>query len=696
MVDPKIPSLLRHLVPFRYLHPDQQAALAERAEVQELAASAVLAEQGDLADRRVFLLLEGEVAFMEGARRVGTVEAGRYFGERAALFETPRQYTMVTTQPSRIAVLSADDFLALIKTSAPFAQALGDTLREKQGLFRAFDAFMAALQHGATNNAINMYELVARYEALEPALHPHVKEPRIDFAALTYVLRRLPDQITETFALYLTDALPPRLQRADELFPSIPTDARRRAIYELMPGKSLVLLRDGQSDLADLLTCLCAYVVEARKLRRRLDDARKMVLLSRFVNDGWTRQLSEELGGGEVGRDQLVQQRVLLYNLGFGTEEIAGLERLWRDQAAAKLLRLSVHHEDFAVEITRQLQTYHGLIIEEWVAQIAAATEALMGADPSHLPADLQVHIISSNTHSVSNCLNPFYVEYADRIIAWAEEHRPRDLRGEWATPQDKVYAMGRHYIAAHPEAAAEQRRMEQESGVVRLKETALTGIEVKLVDLSRLHGKRYDVGIPAAREGTRGLIVNIDYAFGQQAEDILGNLVTLFARNLKSVNVLGKAGAMQGARGALLIPTAFIEQTSDIYQRVPQDMAIDVSRLQADLPERDIFVGPLLTVAGTMLQNRVLLNFYRRIWGCVGLEMEGIYYLREVLKARRLGVLGEHVALRFLYYVSDVPLNTEETLAGALSAHEGVPPLYAITRELLRGVLGSAQGAEQ
>ena len=64
-----------------------------------------------------------------------------------------------------------------------------------------------------------------------------------------------------------------------------------------------------------------------------------------------------------------------------------------------------------------------------------------------------------------------------------------------------------------------------------------------------------------------------------------------------------------------------------------------------------------MLTVAGTLLQNRIMLNFYRRIWRCVGLEMEGTYYLRQILKARSLGLMSRDVALRFLYYVSDVPL---------------------------------------
>ncbi len=38
-----------------------------------------------------------------------------------------------------------------------------------------------------------------------------------------------------------------------------------------------------------------------------------------------------------------------------------------------------------------------------------------------------------------------------------------------------------------------------------------------------------------------------------------------------------------------------------------------------------------VLTVPGTLLQDRNLLCFYKKLWNCVALEMEGSYYAREV-----------------------------------------------------------------
>ena len=69
---------------------------------------------------------------------------------------------------------------------------------------------------------------------------------------------------------------------------------------------------------------------------------------------------------------------------------------------------------------------------------------------------------------------------------------------------------------------------------------------------------------------------------------------------------------------------------------------------------------------------------------------MGGTFALRELLKAIHLGVVDPEVTMRFLYYVSDLPLGDGGSLAGALGPGEGIPPLYAITREILSSVLAA------
>ena len=64
----------------------------------------------------------------------------------------------------------------------------------------------------------------------------------------------------------------------------------------------------------------------------------------------------------------------------------------------------------------------------------------------------------------------------------------------------------------------------------------------------------------------TESIILNIDYAFGEQAGEIMRNLLLLFGKNIGSINILGKTGSLVGSRGDILLPTAFVEQSEDLF----------------------------------------------------------------------------------------------------------------------------------
>jgi hypothetical protein len=457
-------------------------------------------------------------------------------------------------------------------------------------------------------------------------------------------------------AWVLTDNTPALYSQPDRVFRFIPTDTRPRSSYELMPGKTMVLLRDGLSDLVDLVTCLCLYAVEARKIRKRMEEPEYLL-------------------------------EPTLEGLPFTAEERAGITALWPQDTRARLQEVALHHEDFSLHVQKQRTNYNTDNAEEWSGQIAAAAEQLMGYEPAALPSDVSVHIISSNTHSVANCLSPFLARESASVVAWAASTGHRLAGATWACAADQVYALARDYALDHPEWELRHRDEERATGTVRLERTAFTGIRVQLIDVSRLATLDIDPGItrPAAQRPL--LLINIDFAFGQQAEEILGNLLSLFGRNVASVNILGKAGALIGARGDVIVPTAFVEQGTDAIEPVAGPELVSVDALQRALQGRGIHVGAMLTVGGTLLQNRVMLNFYRHAWRCIGLEMEGFYYHRRLLESMRRGVVSDEVVARYLYYVSDVPLDPAASLSGRLDELEGVPPLYAVTREILNQI---------
>ena len=659
---------LSSIVPFRYLEAGEIDSLEADSALRHYARGEYFIRQGDEASNEVFVLLDGSAESVDEERsppfRLNVIDSGSYFGERSCLFDAPRLFAARALEPSTCLVIPGGRFLDLLASSRPFAQAFGTKLRDGLGLFDAFDRFNAELSRSIGLGHIEIRRMVELYKALEPALHPYASdEARIDWGALAYAARRLPENVTRSFVFLLTDNLPTVYAKVELLFPFVPTEARHRFVYEMMPGKDIVLVRDGLSDLADFVTCLCAFAVEARKLRYRLNHPDLIREISRL-----------DASGAPLDR------------MPFDAAERARIRHIWPAGAEDRVREIVFHRQAYSVDVRKQVNNYNGRLSELWADQVGEAAERLTGTRPSDFPDDLEVHIVSSNTHSVSNCLNPYFSRRKDAILEWAEGQGLRasafpsgDARDcAWPDPSDEVYYLSRPYLEAHPEARRELEAAEAERGIARLPETVTTGISVQLIEAARICENRCS---------ERSFVINIDYAFGEQAEEIMRTLLLLFGRNVRSINVLGKAGSLVGARGDVIAPTAFIEQSNDTFQPLPGESPEALSRLRAALPGREVHTGPLLTVGGTLLQNRAMLQFYRRIWCCIGLEMEGVWYLRAVLEAEGLGVLRREARRRFLYYVSDLPLEAGSNLSERLSPEEGIPPLYAITREMLDGL---------
>jgi len=277
--------------------------------------------------------------------------------------------------------------------------------------------------------------------------------------------------------------------------------------------------------------------------------------------------------------------------------------------------------------------------------------------------------------------------------MAWVLENLPEYRNVEWYNPTDALYSAAYRYFKAFPEEQEACHKDDMAHGMITLSETELTGIQVNLIDLSRLDGNLVDPclrfntsEVCTTTPGKKRLLINIDYAFGKQAENIISALIYLFGPSLRSVNVLGKAGGFQGSRGDIIMTSHLIMQdTEDVININNEDLTPESL---TQLSGRTVWKGGVLTVRGTLLQNRGLLLYFKKLWNCVSLEMEGSFYARKVVKYQELGFLRKDIAMRFLYYVSDLPLCPESNLSSDLSIAEGVPPLYATTRAFLQPIL--------
>ncbi|MCL2481772.1 MAG: cyclic nucleotide-binding domain-containing protein, partial [Spirochaetaceae bacterium] len=637
----------------------------------------VIYSKGESSDS-VFLIRKGVVETLDynGSDyvRLNVISAGRYFGERAALFNQKRIYTVRALSDVSCCSISGKNFRRLIHSSKAFSKAMSTILRDKQGIFSAFDRFKAEVLQGITRGHIQIRDLIPYYKDMEPAMHKLLlKEDEVDTSVLDYAVKRLPSNVTENFVYILIDELYDHIPEPWKLFEPVPAAARRRREWKMINGQTMMLYRPGITDLLDLITCLCVFVVETEKIRKKLSEHRLLISLKNHISKN------------ESLKDKKKVDAVFLRTLPFSVKELSGLKTIWPTDTVKYIYNVAIHSGIFSLIIKKQIDVYNTRRAERWLSQIGNSVKDLTGYRVSELPENVKVHVISSNTHSVINCLNHELISRIDEIISWGEKTHHPALKNKWFNRHDLLYALSKDFIKEKDEN--DVLKFENSDGVIRLKRTESTGIQVQLFSLKKLKKKKIDPGLPSIPKDTNAIIINIDYAFGEQAEEIMRSLLLQFGRNISSINIMGKAGALVGKRGDILIPDLFIEQSEDLFQPIKNQALLKINRLQKRLDGTKIHKGPMLTVDGTLFQNTMMLSFYKHIWDCIGLEMEGIYYLRQIIEGVQHGLIPKNLFTSFYYYVSDLPADAGSQLSTGMQFSEGIPPLYAITREILTDI---------
>jgi len=431
------------------------------------------------------------------------------------------------------------------------------------------------------------------------------------------------------------------------------------------------------------------------------------------------------LGGNDIEEIKRIEKETMQQVPRLSSHDIDSLQQLWPSGNALKcVMDQLIQHGDYNIFVDPAVRDYSISGDERWASRLRVAAEKLLGRVPNMNA--LCVDLISSNTHSVLNLLSPYVHKKYPEILSWGRENHPDvfSYEGKDTNQSDSdmlkssmLYPLLVHWFNAFPEEINKRKEMEAQHGIVEVQEKDVTGVSVQLIDLNKLkrakkkYNFEFDPCIPfpdscrkpssdsaASNNCTdseecfkpsenKHILVNIDYCFGKQAENIMRSLCLIFGKCVRSVNILGKAGALVGNRGDILFPTHLLDESAEGAMLPSDNTDVDPDSL-CELSNRPVHIGPVITVEGTLLQNKNLLYFYERLWHAVGMEMEGSFYRKAIDQAKMLGILGRHVKVRMLYYVSDTPLKPESSLSQKMGLYEGVPPLYAITRMILAFVL--------
>lgn len=519
--------------------------------------------------------------------------------------------------------------------------------------------------------------MITSLRELRPEIYGSINDPeRVELDGLLYIFQRLPKGIEEAQFIRLIT----REGFEKSQFEPIVAPKRRRNAYRIDEDEMYIEMTRGRSDIYDILTHITFMYIEADKIRRnsenhRYEKKREWKMLEEIVK--------KEQSGQEFNKE--VAYTYLSALLGRTYEEtVHACQRFQEDPDVNSIFHITYWlgrraTEEVLLKNDREItfssalreQVGHHYYGEAWARRIK---QTLFDKDLLQRP----LHIISANPHSVMNSLYA-HVALGELVANSSLEELARELslahRSDWRA---KVKA----YALAH--------------GMVQLDDISGANISVQIFDIAALDPTKLPQEITWSIDTQKHklpVIVVMDYAFGEQAYETMDELLRPyeisgqhFNLQVESINIMGKAGILEGGKGDLMIPTSHVfEGTADNYP-FHNDLCI------ADFDGHGLPVctGPMITVLGTSLQNKDILQYFlESSWQAVGLEMEGAHYQKAIQAASQIRRnISQNVVLRYAYYASDNPLLTGHTLASGSLGLDGVKPTYLITQVMLNRIL--------
>ena len=505
--------------------------------------------------------------------------------------------------------------------------------------------------------------------ALRPEIYGSITEERNELNGLIYVIERLPEGIEECQFINLIADEGYRNSRFEPIIPP----KRRRNCYRIDKDQMVIEITRGRSEIYDILTHLTFLFIESHKIKDRIliGDYKKTTREWNILEDVVINNKS--LTSKE--RDVLVVHIGSI--LGRTYDEVYAIHsKLSSEKKPDRFFHLIYWLGNLALneELLDKKRTirFSSVLIEEighhiyseiWANNIK---KVLFDLNLIKKP----IHIISANMHSVMNSI------YAKSALP----NKVKDFKG---------FELFEFLSDNNNEQSREKvETFASKKGLTYIKDTSGTNINVQVIDTSKVDIKSTDFENINSKEDSPVIIV-MDYAFGEQAYETMDELLKPFYfedseihLNVKSISIMGKAGILEGGKSDIMIPSSHIfEGTADNYPFKNELSTKDLKGFGVN-----VFDGSMITVLGTSLQNKDLLQFFNEsTWNVIGLEMEGAHYQKAIQSASKIrGNINKNVKVRYAYYASDNPLKTGATLASGGLGMSGVVPTYAITQKIL------------
>lgn len=519
--------------------------------------------------------------------------------------------------------------------------------------------------------------LIQSLLTLRPEIYGTIADPeKVELQGLLYVIDRLPRGIEECRVIKLTS----EEGLSESSFEVIIPSKRRRNCYRIDKELMVIELTRGRSEIYDILTHLTFLYIEAEKIRRyALDEegkkTREWLRLEEIVKDNFSlveneKELALVYLSSILGRTyEETETAYERFNLSSSNNNLFHII-YWIGRIAVEE---SLSGKDREIHFSAALRERigHHIYGEKWASNIK---RLMLEKGLMNRP----VHIISANLHSVMNSL----YAYAVHLNKTGKKKSIFEMAKELSqSAHDGMQEAVEAYALKH--------------GMYVLHDTSKTNISVQVFDTSKIDIDSISPELSIDKDYLKTqqpVILVMDYAFGEQAYETMDELLKPYEDGpdkyplmAQSVSIIGKAGILDGDKGDIMIPSAHIfEGTADNY---PFDNHFELGSYD-DIGK--VFHGPMITVLGTSLQNKDILEYFKNSsWAVVGLEMEGAHLQKAIQAASKIrNSVRKDIKLSYAYYASDNPLVTGSTLASGSLGLAGVKPTYLITISMLNNIL--------
>jgi len=509
---------------------------------------------------------------------------------------------------------------------------------------------------------------------LRPEIYGSIAEEKIELDGLLYIIERLPKGIEECQFINLTSDE----GYSESHFKPIIPEKRRRNCYRIDKDQMNIEITRGRSDIYDVLTHLTFLFIESHKIKnnilvdedgttiREWEHLEDIVLHNKKLSSNERDVVLTHLAN-ILGRTFKEVKKTADSFSGYGNTNKFFHCIYWMAKLALNETLLNKKRTIVFSSSLRERVGHH-IYGEKWATTIK---EVLEDKKLLHRP----IHIISANMHSVMNSI------YAPIILTKeAEQHKGIDL----------------FELLSKENNAPLRKKVKQKAskiGLTYVKDASRTNINVQIIDTAKIDFDKSNYTLKEKILDNKPVIIVMDYAFGEQAFETLDELLKPYVcennnthhLQVESVSIMGKAGILEGGKGDIMIPSAHIfEGTADNYPFTNELKKEDLEGFGMD-----VYEGTMVTVLGTSLQNKHLLEFFHNsTWKAIGLEMEGVHYQKAIQSASKIrGNISENVKVRYAYYASDNPLETGSTLASGGLGTSGVRPTYVITQKILEQI---------